>query len=189
MTTLRTALERLHTVCATMDCEIEGDRPSEAEYQKAMADAERLLREDAAQPAPTADRVPMPTNAEQAEAMQKLGLAWLTQHAPERLQPAPAARPMPEAKALEIAGRVSTCVEAIRETEKFHRIGQPTTPAVPEVDMVKFDALTKKHARALYTGSQQEWDVAEFNRAGLLMFADALLASAPTSTSTDGGVK
>jgi hypothetical protein len=44
MSTLRTALERLHTVCAAMDCDIEGDRPSEAEYQKAMADAERLLR-------------------------------------------------------------------------------------------------------------------------------------------------
>jgi hypothetical protein len=44
MSTLRTALERLHTVCAAMDCEIEGDRPSEAEYQKAMAEAERLLR-------------------------------------------------------------------------------------------------------------------------------------------------
>jgi len=47
-------------------------------------------------------------------------------------QPAPAARPMPEAQALEIAGRVSTCVEAIREAEAFHHIGsQPTAPAAP----------------------------------------------------------
>jgi hypothetical protein len=59
-----------------------------------------------------------------------------------------------------------------------------TTPAaaVPKLDMEKFDALAKKHARALASGSQMEWDVATFNYWGLVQFADALLTSAPTST-------
>jgi hypothetical protein len=50
------------------------------------------LRINLSHPAqPAGDRVPMPTNAEQAEAMQKIGFKWLEQHAPERLaQPAPA---------------------------------------------------------------------------------------------------
>jgi hypothetical protein len=51
---------------------------------------------------------------------------------PTSQEPAPAARPMTDAQAYEIAGRVSTCVEAIREAEKSHRISsQPTAPAVP----------------------------------------------------------
>jgi hypothetical protein len=57
-------------------------------------------------------------------------------------QPAPAARPMPDAKALEIAGRVSTCVEAIREAEAHHRIGsRPTAPAVTAEWVVKANSI------------------------------------------------
>jgi hypothetical protein len=57
-------------------------------------------------------------------------------------------------------------------------------PAAPKLDMEKFDALAKKHARSLASGSQMEWDVATFNYWGLVQFADALLATAYAPTNT-----
>jgi hypothetical protein len=69
---------------------------------------------------------------------------------PASQSPAPAARPMPEAVALEIAGRVSTCVESIREAEKFHGIGsQHTAPAV-HADVVAT-------VRIAYDEESDEW--------------------------------
>ena len=40
---LRAALERLVAVCKAMDCEIDGERPSEEEYRVALAEAEAAL--------------------------------------------------------------------------------------------------------------------------------------------------
>lgn len=39
------ALMALYAICVAMDCEIEGDRPSEDEYQAAMAEAKAALAE------------------------------------------------------------------------------------------------------------------------------------------------
>ena len=44
---LRLALERLHGVCQARACETDGDRPTDGEYQRAMAAAEAALRETA----------------------------------------------------------------------------------------------------------------------------------------------
>jgi hypothetical protein len=43
--TLRLALERLHSVCKAMDLEVQAERPTEEEYQRAMAAAESALRD------------------------------------------------------------------------------------------------------------------------------------------------
>ena len=37
------ALRELHSVCLALDCEIEGQRPTEAEYQAALRRAEQAL--------------------------------------------------------------------------------------------------------------------------------------------------
>lgn len=52
-------------------------------------------------------------------------------------------------------------------------------PAVPVVSDEQIDPLVQKHARATWSGSQQDWDVAEFSRLGLVMFANAILALRP----------
>lgn len=41
---LRDALVRLHSTCMAMDCEFDGERPTEAEYQDAMRQAEAALK-------------------------------------------------------------------------------------------------------------------------------------------------
>lgn len=64
--------------------------------------------------------------------------------------------------------------------EAAHRIGQESPqPAVPVVSDEQIDPLVQKHARATWSGSQQDWDVAEFSRLGLVMFANAILAMRP----------
>lgn len=65
---------------------------------------------------------------------------------------------------------------------KAERNSQHPAPAVP----ADFDALVKKHARAQYSSSQRDWDVAEFTPEGLRMLVDALLAARkPPADPTD----
>lgn len=61
-------------------------------------------------------------------------------------QPATVPAPMSEAQALEIAGRVSTCVEAIREAEAFHRSPSPVASAAGPMpaDREAFEAWIAK---------------------------------------------
>ena len=39
------ALQELHRVCLAMDAEVQGERPSDDEYQAAMAEAGDVLRD------------------------------------------------------------------------------------------------------------------------------------------------
>lgn len=72
--------------------------------------------------------------------------------------------------------------------EAAHRIGQESPqPAVPVVSDEQIDPLVQKHARATWSGSQQDWDVAEFSRLGLIMFANAIANMRPAVEPMTGG--
>jgi hypothetical protein len=83
-----------------------------------------------AAPAPDPDRLPMPQNDDQAAAMVSLGMAWLEQHAPDRLatpaEPAPASVAPKFGQAVELAqalGYLWTCMGWIK--------GAPSLEAEP----------------------------------------------------------
>lgn len=65
------------------------------------------------------------------------------------------------------------------ETRILYTTPQSPQHVVPVVSDEQIDPLVQKHARATWSGSQQDWDVAEFSRLGLVMFANAILALRP----------
>lgn len=77
---------------------------------------------------PQAEAMPLPTSADEAELMQKVGLAWLQQHAPERLAPQQAeAVPIPAHELVTMYDERPTSdlemIEFAREVERRHGIG------------------------------------------------------------------
>lgn len=62
-----------------------------------IADIARLAVDAMSAPPANPRVITMPTTADEAEAMEKLGFAWLKEHAPERLTAEGLARPIPDA--------------------------------------------------------------------------------------------
>lgn len=156
------------------------------------ADAYRVcadqLRQESTPPAPyPADRVPMPTNSDQAAAMSLLGEAWLRANAPERLRatpPAPAPEAAPaQAQQADLLRLFTSYGNAMyrNDPEAAEQIAQRFSAALA-AKAVPADLATLQNIRAaLVKGTKWCLPAAAAELGQAIKDLDAMLAATPTA--------